>query len=369
MNSSEDEQNSKRKITQQQKEFLQRELAYLESEKAIYTQSDIEAFYVVEKTKNYTSMQTLLWVGAVLVGAGCLTFIASNWSALSSFNKYFLILFGFMGFYVTGWLLEKRLPKTSRSMYYVGAIIFGSGIFLIGQTFHLGGAVYSAFLFWAIGILPLACYLKSRAIMLFSILFVFVYSTQVYLENAFAIICLIMIPLIYVLNDRLLNQAKKLFFLNSMLLLFFIHTSLWHFGVDHLFIAMILFLTGILLSVKGFNRYQSVMTWIGYLVQGAYAIVLSFPSTWEPFFSTSLSGTIAILFALFYGVYVLFVLRRGHIMAVVIICSFIFRYYIDLSYNFLPKSLFFIIGGVILILCGVWFEKSRRGEVTSNEEK
>lgn len=369
MNSSEGEQGFKRKITRQQKEFLQRELTYLESQNAVQTVSDLDDFYLVENKKNITSMHTLLWVGAVLVGAGCLTFIASNWSALSSLSKYFLILIGFIGFYLVGWKLESSLPKTSRSLYYIGGIIFGAGIFLIGQTFHLGGAIYSAFMLWAIGIIPLAYYLKDKAIMFFSILLLFGYSTQVYFESAYPFVLLITIPVIYALNHWVLNRSKGIFFLNSMLLLFFVHAQLWHFGVNDLIIIILLFMVGIIFSIKGLDAYSSTMTCIGYVVHGAYALVLSFPFVWEQLFSASLSGTFAIVFSILYGIYLLLLLRHGHIMAVLIVCLFIFRYYIDLSYDFLPKSLFFVIGGIILILCGLWLEKSRRGEMNADEKK
>lgn len=368
MNSSEDEQSYKRKITQQQKEFLQRELAYLESQNAVGKVSDLDHFYLVENDKNNTSMHTLLWVGAVLVGAGCLTFIASNWSALSSLSKYFLILIGFMGFYLAGWKLEMRLPKTSRSLYYIGGIIFGAGIFLIGQTFHLGGAVYSAFMLWAIGILPLALYLKDKAITIFSIFLLLGYSTQIIFESAYPFVLLLAIPIIYALNHLVLSCSKIILFLNSMLLLFFVHSQLWYFGVNDLLIVMLIFIAGIILSIKGEHGYGSTMTTIAYVVHGAYALVLSFPFIWEQWFSPSLSGIFAIVFSILYGIYLLLLLRHGQIMTVLIVCLFILRYYIDLSYDFLPKSLFFVIGGVILILCGFWFEKSRRGEVNDDEK-
>lgn len=359
----------KKKISSSQKQFLEKELLYLKSKGVHVEHGHLDDYYEIEEKQRQSTVQTLLWVGALLVGVGFLSFVASNWSYLSSVTKFLVIFFGVIGFYVAGWTTEKNLPKTSRSLYYLGGFLFGSGIFLIGQAFHLGGEVYPAFLFWAIGIIPLAFYLKDKAVLNFSILLLLLYSSEIYMQDQYPFVLLMAIPLIYLINHMQLNKSKSVFFINSILLIHFLHSQLWFFGVNHFITVMLLFLLGIVISWKSNHEYTRIMKLFGYIVQGVYGIALTVPSVWEFVFSASVSQSLAIIFAIVYGLYIIFMVRQANLMAIMVLCGLIFRFYIDLSYDFLPKSLFFIIGGAILILFGFWFERRLRGDGGAHENK
>jgi len=359
----------KRKISDTQKQFLEKELKYLYDQEAINDVIELDEYYVTEERKHFSIMATSLSVGAVLVGIGFLTFIASNWSAMSSLTKYLIILFGVIGFYVSGWKLENAFPKTSRSLYYLGGFLYGAGIILIGQTFHLGGQTYQALLAWAIGILPLAYYLRDKAILAFVIVLLFINSMQVYMSGSFPIVVLIAIPLIYIIIHYTMNKSNTLFILNTLLLVQFLHTQLWNVGASTLTVVVIMFLLGLTLFLRPINGYKSITKISGLLIHGAYGIALTIPEIWEYAFSTDVSSIVAIIFAICYGVFIFWLINSRNVVAIIILCGIIFRFYVDISYDFLPKSLFFIIGGVLLILFGFWFEKNRKGEVILHEVK
>jgi len=358
----------KKKITDVQKQFLQQELQYLNSQNAIHEVVDLEEYYEVEK-KHSSIMATSLWVGAVLVGIGFLTFIAANWSAMSSMTKYLIILLGVIGFYVAGWKTEKTIPKTSRSLYYLGGFLYGAGIILIGQTFHLGGESYQAFLAWAIGILPLAYYLRDKAVLGFVIVLLFINSIQMYMSGGFPLVVFIAIPLIYALIHYTMNKSSFLFILNSALLVQFLHTQLWNVGANTLTVVVIMFILGLVVSIRPINGYRDVTLLVGNLIHGGYGIALSVPFVWHAVLSSDVATSVAIIFAVCYGLFVMWQIRGGSLLSIIILCGLIFRYYIDISFDFLPKSLSFIIGGVILILFGFWFEKNRKGDVSLHEDK
>ncbi|MEH6942455.1 DUF2157 domain-containing protein [Bacillus sp. JJ722] len=352
----------KKKISRLQKEYLEQELQYLKNHNAVIEVDSLEEYYIIEDQQNHVTWHTFLWIGAVLVGIGFLTFIASNWSALSSLVKYLLIFFGVIGFYIAGYGTENKLPRTARSLYYLGGFLFGAGIFLVGQTFHLGGAAYTAFLLWAVGIIPLAYYLKDRAVLGFAVLLLFLYSMQIYGQGELPIALIGLVPLIYYINHLTMNKSRSLFFLNSIVLIHFFHSALWYWGMNQFVIIALLFVLGIIISWRPFTGYKGVMTTIGYLMHGGYGIALTMPYIWEHLFSPNLSQTLAIVFAIIYGLSIILLVRKGILLPIVILCGLIFRFYIDISYDFLPKSLFFIIGGTLLIAFGIWFERSRRGE-------
>jgi uncharacterized membrane protein len=60
--------------------------------------------------------------------------------------------------YGIGWLLGERLKfvKTGNALILLGAIIYGAGIFLIGQIFHTRSNWPDGFILWMLGVLPLA---------------------------------------------------------------------------------------------------------------------------------------------------------------------------------------------------------------------
>ena len=222
---------------------------------------------------------------------------------------------------------------------------------------------------WAIGILPLAYYLRDKAILAFVIVLLFINSLQVYLHGSFPIAVLIAIPLIYAIIHYVLNKSNLLFFLNTALLVQFLHTQLWNVGANTLTVVVVMFVLGLFLFFAPINGYKRITALSGNLIHGAYGVALTIPHIWESFFSVEASSIVAIVFAICYGVFVFWLIHGGNIVAILILCGIIFRFYVDISYDFLPKSLFFIIGGVLLILFGFWFEKSRKGEVILHEVK
>nr|WP_246188408.1 DUF2157 domain-containing protein [Metabacillus lacus] len=105
-------------------------------------------------------------IGSILIGLSVLSFVASNWSALSSMEKFFLLLGGLIVSYVLAWFLEESKPVLSKSLYYIGVFVYGAEIFYIGQMFHLGGELANALFAWSLGFLSLAFY-KSDQILYF----------------------------------------------------------------------------------------------------------------------------------------------------------------------------------------------------------
>ncbi|WML46638.1 hypothetical protein RCG23_13355 [Neobacillus sp. PS3-34] len=53
-------------------------------------------------------------------------------------------------------------------------------------------------------------------------------------------------------------------------------------------------------------------------------------------------------------------MKKENILGTVLVSIIIFRYYVDLSFMFQSKSIAFLIGGILLIGLGIWFEKSRK---------
>lgn len=355
----------KRKISKPQYAFLQKEFSFWQQQGKLNEDeaNDLLALY---ETKSANVLRLLLVFGAILVGVGILSFIAGNWSGLTPLFKFFLILLGFLLFYVLGFKLESNYEKTARSMYYIGAAIYGAGIFLIGQTFHLQHTVYSDFLLWAIGILPLAYYLKDQLIAVFAAAFLLIYSFTAFDGTGIAPYwLLILLPLLFWMNEKRMGRKHSLFVMTALLTAAFIGNMLQSVSAEEWIILLIIFVLGVLLALFPVDHYRTSSLWTGSVLFGLTGISLTFPFFWRFF---HIGFDISYIFAAVFIIIIMYFLKMGSLPAIIITCAVIYRYYADISYDFMPKSLFFIISGLLLIGFGFWFEKSRRETVKRHEE-
>ncbi|WP_153722145.1 DUF2157 domain-containing protein [Sporosarcina cascadiensis] len=356
----------KRKISKPEYAFLKKEFTFLEQQGKLDSKNaqDLLALYEPKGAANFVRL--LLVFGAILVGAGILSFIAGNWNALTPYAKFGLILISFILSYIAGYKLEQNYEKTSRSMYYIGAAIYGAGIFLIGQSFHLDHAVYTDFLLWAVGILPLAYYLKDQLLAVFASVFLIIYSFTAFETGGFGPYwLLLLLPILFWMNEKRLGRKGSIFVMLVLLTTAFIVNSLevWH--VDEWISMLIIFAVGLLLALFPVRHYAAESSWVGSVLFGATGIMLTFPFSWR---ELPLENIAPYLFTALFIVLLIYFLRKDSLPAILITCALIYRYYADITYDFMPKSLFFIVGGLLLIGFGFWFEKSRRETVKRYEE-
>ncbi|MBT2727216.1 DUF2157 domain-containing protein [Bacillus sp. ISL-75] len=356
---------AKRIVKQHELNFLKRELRFLEDSEILPAGkvNEIDEIYEVQRL-SFT--KTLLYVGSILIGAGVLSFIASNWDEIGKIAKLLLIIVLFVASNLAGFKMEMNYPKTSKSLYYVGVLVFGAGIFLVEQMFHLGTNSQNAFLWWSLGILPLAWVLRDKWILLASSIFVLKYMLDgQYLEGVnIPYWTLLWIAAIYLLNEKI-GFSKATGFVTGLLSLAFIGTVISFFvnrydytdfpyvyGLIYLVIGVALFLSR--------GRIRDIYVVLGYLVHGAAALLLSFEDTWP-------MDWMYIPFSVIYVLYVLYLIKKGSLLSIIILCVMIFRFYLDLSFEFLPKSFVFIIGGFLLLGFGFYFEKQRKKGVGVHE--
>jgi uncharacterized membrane protein len=135
-----------------------------------------ESFNVIvneEEKKDISkrTIQIIVTIGAILVGAGIFSFIAANWQEMTKPIKIFIIVAAMLISYVAGWYLKEKmnLSKTGEALILLGAIIYGAGIFLIAQMFHIRANWPDGFILWMIGTIAVAYALKSYPLFYLSI--------------------------------------------------------------------------------------------------------------------------------------------------------------------------------------------------------
>jgi uncharacterized membrane protein len=348
---------TKRALKENELKFLKQELSFLVETEVLPAgkAQEIESLYEVKENLSFT--KTLLYVGSVLIGAGILSFVASNWAEIGKTVKFLLIIAMFIASNFAGFKLEVHYPKTSKSFYYLGVLVFGAGIFLVEQMFNIGGSTQASFLWWSLGILPLAWVLRDKWILLAATLFALVYMIdQPFLQGGtIPYWILLWIAAFYFLNGKL-GFSKATAFVNGILQLVFIENVLSFFiydNIDYLYVYGLIYLAIGIALVLTDGKIRNIYVILGYIVHGTAAFMLSFGDAWP-------KDWMYIPFSVLYLLFALFLIKRGSLLSIIILCVMIFRFYLDISFEFLPKSFVFIIGGFILLAFGFYFENQRK---------
>jgi uncharacterized membrane protein len=105
-------------------------------------------------------------IGAVLFGLGIILLFAYNWQRMPKFAKLAVIFAGLLGAHGAGFWLRRpggRYPTAGEGLHLLGTMLFGAGIWLVAQIYHIDEHYPNAFLIWGAGALALAWTLPSVA--------------------------------------------------------------------------------------------------------------------------------------------------------------------------------------------------------------
>lgn len=106
---------------------------------------------------------TLMSLAGLLTGAAVLLLVGYNWQALSGGFKIGLIFGSILAAHGVGLLLQNRWrrPQLANVAFFVGCLLYGAGIWLVAQVFHIEAHYPDGFFWWAAGVLPFALLLDS----------------------------------------------------------------------------------------------------------------------------------------------------------------------------------------------------------------
>jgi len=102
-------------------------------------------------------------VGGLLIAAAFLAFVAAHWTEIARLLRFAILAVGI----VLAYGLAARFARDERTVLAdlcasVGSVIFGAGIALVGQMYHLGEDFAGGMLLWALGALAAAVLTGSR---------------------------------------------------------------------------------------------------------------------------------------------------------------------------------------------------------------
>ncbi len=116
------------------------------------------------KHSDNRSVSLLTVIGAIIFGLGVILFFAFNWSEFSKPLKLALIIGGLLLTHGTALVLYRTSHSPTASvegLHVLGTMMFGAGIWLIAQIYHIDEHYPTAFLVWGAGALVLAWAIPS----------------------------------------------------------------------------------------------------------------------------------------------------------------------------------------------------------------
>lgn len=381
-------------------------------------------------------------LGALLLGIGVIIFFAANWQAMPKWLKVSLIFGGVITSYGTGYYLtfiRQNHPRVGRALIFLGSVLYGAGIWLIAQVFHISSHYPNGVLLWVLGIFPLIPLCRSLSVLIEASLLLALWT--VLEQTGFENINLVYLPLAavmlfagYKLNsavaagvtltgtvawaalantvsfDRTGQAVIYTLFLTAVLGLFIYAIGCLHKLQESLSdMRMPYQVTGLLtalgslflLSFKLFGRFYgdatgasnstffltafpglilSVIAAVLYIAVkkgfdrggaqvGSLLVIVSLLAGTLAFTVHLLDGAVflavinILLFFIIVAVIILGYFSREPVLVNVGLGFFVFDVvarYFDFFWDMLPKSAFFIAGGLLLLVGGTLLERNRR---------
>ena len=116
-------------------------------------------------------------LGAVLFGFAIMSFVAAHWTGMSKLARLALMLATLWACYgAAAYLLARKLEAFAQAAILGGIAVYGAGIMLIAQMYHMEGSPPDAVFYWAAGALLAAVLLQSRPALAAAFVLIVVWS-------------------------------------------------------------------------------------------------------------------------------------------------------------------------------------------------
>ncbi len=357
-------------------------------------------------------------LGSILVGLGIILFVASNWHVIPKIGKLALLFGTMIGTYGAGYYMRcvrQNYAKVGASLIFLGTIVFGANIYLIAQIYNISVHYPNGELLWVLGTLPLAYVLRFRTILILALINLLIWLGMEanfwlhephYYSSVAAFIPLYLaagltltaVGLAHRGSERFSHYHAPYLWLGTFVTMFswYIFTFGDMFGSDFSAPSLLLFygamlvifaaaLAGALLldrqtKTKWFYAEAASLV---FLMAAVLLLVFTNPAIDPAALAAGrhygsdiksnvvmmLSLTSNILFAgAIIGMIVLGFARKAAFYINVGLLFFVldvFARYFDFFWKMLPRSLFFVIGGLMLIFGSLLLERKRKRVLAS----
>jgi len=338
-------------------------------------------------------------IGALLLLAGMITFLTLNWDDYSIFLKVGIFVFATLLSFSIGYFFKyvsKNYVIVGTSLIFLGSLLFGGTMLQLSQYYNESSDYHIVILIWLLGVLPVVYLFESTwTARLSSILFGFWFflyfenvlsSSFYYGESLFAFINFYLLVCLFVMLFGYLNYFTKYYdigrifridgLIYSLISLFILGifdneeftSSLMMEASNQVAISfLVLFLLNLIISVvvmiKNPLNSETIKFEIFPVILINFISLISFFTQFESKV-VILAYLYNILFASvgFLLLYIGYSRGDNKVFNLGITCTIIYilNRYFTWFFEIFDGTLFFILGGIILILLGIVVEKVRK---------
>jgi uncharacterized membrane protein len=319
----------------------------------------------IKPSLNFVKVISLF--GSILVGLGILLLIASNWYRFIPNIKLIILIVGYLSFTLLGYKYKDNSKIISKSLTYISAFIYIAGVILIDDMYMLGLEPYIYMIFIMAGLIPIT-FANNDLIILIGTSFANLALGSTLVEGGestfilFQFVPAITTYLLYRYNN---NHVKSDIVVGLLIggLMISIATIMNYFEIDGLYIAFVIFSLAIYIYLRAKTLFVSIAA--GLIMVGA-SLSISIKDIWDVF-KFSNPEVFSTTFSIFASLFYIYLIKEGRYMGVVGLTVMILRYYFDSLYDYLPRSLFFIIGGFVLVAMAVFLDRMRKEDKDEKE--
>ena len=381
----------------------------------------LDLYPPVESKSKLVGLITIF--GSVLVGLGVLLFVGSNWQHLTAFFKLGIIIGAIAAANFGGWHFsykDNARPKLGASLFLLGGLLYGAGIWLVAQTFQLDLDWTLGMSLWSIGLVPIAMLVRSvplailnglvllswsfsdqhSSIINFIVLAIAVALSYVFRSRMALVLALIQgevfaihIKSIFSSSNVVWDPVISTFFWTAGLFAWY----LWHrdhkpqYAAPYLYVSTLIAMPLFLMMSSYSNISTLTVNWLDpiLLTEAVFAIATGcyVASSTKKYMPEILGSYVATL------VMVALTCATGNVLAMRLIANIVifssligmiysgarrldsasvvnistvffaiavFCRYFDTFYQMLDRSLFFLLGGAVLLVGGYLLEQQRR---------
>lgn len=351
----------------------------------------------LEEYKKAISSQRLISffssIGALLIGLAALAFMAANWSMLTSSMRIILFVCATLLSFSAGNVLmadKWKMPRVGFSFVFLAHLLFGVTLFLVAQQYQVSLSNHWYFLVWILGLVPGIYYYNSRILTMLAIVIFYVWlmyaagsgffttPESVFWFVVFSFFGLVTKGLLHMRMEKTYDLGRLMLLCGMFFLMIFFYFATFSFvgkniiafglfssGWDYYMILVLMFLSlfGIVLLPGALEKILPGNK--AYLVVGVYAFsfLLTVWFCFNPAFPYN-----PLIFSLFFFALSLAICTIGYLvgrmqyvnLGMFWLFIFLLSKYVDYFWDLLPKSVFFFIGGLLLVLGGGFLEKKRK---------
>jgi uncharacterized membrane protein len=127
----------------------------------------------------------LATLAAVLIGFAAMSFVAANWQAMSKLARLAVIFAAMWALFGAGYgLMSRQMPRLADAALLAATAVFGAGIMLIAQMYHMDGHPPDAVWLWGIGTLAVGLLTRSNPVLAAALVLFVVWSWMEMMSGA-----------------------------------------------------------------------------------------------------------------------------------------------------------------------------------------